>query len=176
MRVIAELAHRLHLAARASLDAGAHPLRVVERQGDLGPAGGVSREIDALPPALAEESPDPVAAGDLGRDIGGQRLGRSRVALARALVKLAGGCSETSSVPQESQNRAPSRFSFPQDGQRISADYPNRVHREIGDGDIRGLRPLAQEAEPQLDIPREGVAGLEPAGVEAGLEPVGALL
>ena len=71
-----------------------HPLRVVERQGDLGPADRVGREIDALPPALAEESPDPVAAGDLGRDIGGQRLlhitgradARPRINLGRRLL------------------------------------------------------------------------------------------
>ena len=77
--VVAELAHRLGLSARAGLDGGTDPGRVVERQCDLGPAGRVGRQIDPLASPLAEEPPHPVAAGDLGRDVIGKRLGRGRL-------------------------------------------------------------------------------------------------
>ena len=104
--------------ARAWID-GADALGVEERDRDLGAGGGVVGQVDALAPALAEEAPHAVAAGDLGGDVGGQLLGPGLGGDAAAAV---------SSVPHESQNRAPSRFSLPQDGHRMPTDYPSR-HR-----------------------------------------------
>ncbi len=95
--------------------AAADALGVEQRDGDLAVRGGVVGQVDALAPALAEEAPDPVAAcADLGGDVGGKRLRRgpgSAVGFSRP---------RRSSAPQESQNRAPSRFSLPQDGHRMA--------------------------------------------------------
>src|SRR5205814_234862 len=79
VRMVAELAHRVGLPSGARLSRGAHALGVVQRHRDLRPSRLVVGEIDALPAALAEEAPDPVAAGDLARHVGGQRLDPRRL-------------------------------------------------------------------------------------------------
>src|SRR5882757_8988650 len=95
--MIAELAHRIRLAARPGLDPGAHPGRVVERHGDLCARRRVIGQIDALSPALSKEADDAVAARDLARNVGRQRLGprlddnrfRAQVAAARVTESCA---------------------------------------------------------------------------------------
>jgi hypothetical protein len=77
--VIAELAHRLRLTSRPGQDRRADALRVVERDRDLVSADGVGGEIDPLSAALPEESPHPVAACDLRRNVGWEGLDRGRL-------------------------------------------------------------------------------------------------
>src|SRR3954453_2782104 len=72
VRVVAELAHRLGLAARPRLDRGAHSLGVEQRDGHLGVRRRVVGEIDALSPTLAQEPADAIAAGDLAGNVIGQ--------------------------------------------------------------------------------------------------------
>src|SRR5829696_5730188 len=72
--VIAELAHRLRLAARPRLDRGADPLGVEERDRDLRSRSSVFGKVDALPPALSQEALDAIATGDLGGNVCGQRF------------------------------------------------------------------------------------------------------
>ena len=111
VRMLPELAHRVGLAARPRLDRGAHTGGVEQSDGHLRARGLVVGEIDPLPPALPEEALHPVAAGDLGGHVGAKESAGRTLTVA---------FSAASSAPQESQNRAPSRFSLPQDGHRIT--------------------------------------------------------
>jgi hypothetical protein len=76
VRVVAELAHRLGLAPSPRLDCRRHPLGVEKGNRDLGVGGGVVGEIDPLAAPLPQKALDPVAAGDLARDVRGERLDR----------------------------------------------------------------------------------------------------
>ena len=91
VRVVAELPHRLGLAAGPRLDRRADALGVEQRHRDLAVGGGVVGEVDALAPALAEEAARAVApGGDLRGDVRGQRLPRPAGSLMRlgAVAKL----------------------------------------------------------------------------------------
>jgi hypothetical protein len=76
--VVAEFAHRIRLSARSGLDRCARAGRVVERNGHLVAGSGVVSQVDALAPGLAEEAPHHIAARDLSRNVGRERLGRGR--------------------------------------------------------------------------------------------------
>ena len=106
--VLAELAHRLGLAARARERGLLDPLGVEHRDRDLAIAVlDVVSAVHALAPAAAEKALEPVATVD---QLGHRERRRGlRARHARRLER----------DPQESQKLASDRLRLPHDGQRM---------------------------------------------------------